>query len=368
MSVKLKVLHLIYEPGHAEAAETVGALAEIAREDPGQLVIEAWAPKSGQPLPHTVNVARESGVYHRGLRASLCLRTYILKQAVNLVHCHDMRSVYAMGALKVARGMPPVVLSLYKPLPPPEPGRPALDALRRGNAVILRSVVDAVLVPSISVKSLVLSHGGFDPARVHKVTICVKVEEGHEGSSQSRPGACIMLLPVEAPPGKARAGFYYFLQAAQVLSREHPKVRFLVVCSLGEADYVEAMAARFGIRDRVSALPAEGFPTSLSRCSIAVVPAGDQEAYRPLLLALARARAVVAPDFRGVREFITPDETGILVRPADSQALASALGRLVVSASARKRLGKAAAEVAADRFTRRRMAGDVLAAYRLLVP
>ena len=368
MSVKLKILHLIYEPGRVEVAETVGALAEIARENPGQLAIVAWAPKTIEPLPHTENAARASGVYHRGLNASLCLRAYILKAAVSLVHCHDLRSVYAMGALKAARGMPPVVLSLYKPLPPPEPGRPALDALRRANAVILRNVVDAVLVPSTSAKSLVISHGGFDPASVHKVTIGVDIGKSDEDSSQSRPVAGIMLLPVEAAPGRARSGFYYFLQAAQVLSREHAKVRFMVVCSHGETDYVEAIAARFGIRDRVTALPAGGFPSNLTECSIAVVPAGDQEAYRPLLLAMARGKAVVAPDFRGVREFITPDETGLLVRPADSQALASALGRLVVSASARKRLGRAAAGVARNRFTRQRMARDVLAAYNLLVP
>lgn len=75
---------------------------------------------------------------------------------------------------------------------------------------------------------------------------------------------------------------------------------------------------------------------------------------------------VVASDIPGIRDVVRHDETGLLVPPADADALADALTRLASDPDACRRLGAAGREAAAD-YTPERMADRYLALYEELV-
>jgi len=61
-----------------------------------------------------------------------------------------------------------------------------------------------------------------------------------------------------------------------------------------------------------------------------------------ILEAATQALPILSTDFAGVPEFIIADETGLLVAPGDSAALARELTRLARDHDLRKRLGEAA--------------------------
>jgi glycosyltransferase involved in cell wall biosynthesis len=67
--------------------------------------------------------------------------------------------------------------------------------------------------------------------------------------------------------------------------------------------------------------------------------------------AMSTGMAVVATTAGGTPEAVTDGETGLLVPPADPQALAAAIRRLADDPDLRRRLGAAAARVATERFS-----------------
>ena len=69
-----------------------------------------------------------------------------------------------------------------------------------------------------------------------------------------------------------------------------------------------------------------------------------------ILEAMAAGLPVVASDVGGVRELVVDGETGLLVAPADDEALARALGRLLADAELRRRMGAAGRTRAAALF------------------
>ncbi|SCG43980.1 trehalose synthase [Micromonospora coxensis] len=79
--------------------------------------------------------------------------------------------------------------------------------------------------------------------------------------------------------------------------------------------------------------------------------------------AMVKRRAVVAADVGGIRRQIEHDRTGLLVDPTNRAAVLAALRRLLAEPSLRHRLGAAAADVVAERFTMARLVRD----YRTIV-
>jgi glycosyltransferase involved in cell wall biosynthesis len=79
-------------------------------------------------------------------------------------------------------------------------------------------------------------------------------------------------------------------------------------------------------------------------------------------------RAVIATDHGGARETVIAGETGLLVPPGNSQALATALQTLTLAgAPERAAMGARGRIHIAANFTIERMCADTLALYRRLL-
>jgi len=83
--------------------------------------------------------------------------------------------------------------------------------------------------------------------------------------------------------------------------------------------------------------------------------------------AAAAGVPVVAAAHGGLPEIVRDGETGMLVPPGDSAALAAALRRLADDTALRARMGERAAAGAPERFAMERMLGAVDAVYRRVI-
>jgi glycosyltransferase involved in cell wall biosynthesis len=103
------------------------------------------------------------------------------------------------------------------------------------------------------------------------------------------------------------------------------------------------------------------------RAHIAVLPSRREGLPKSLLEAAACGRPMIASDVPGCREVVRPGETGILVPPDQSEALAAAIDQLASAPDLRARYGTAARQLAVERFSADAIGAQTVDLYRHLV-
>jgi glycosyltransferase involved in cell wall biosynthesis len=96
-------------------------------------------------------------------------------------------------------------------------------------------------------------------------------------------------------------------------------------------------------------------PALLGCASVAVMPSLNEALSNVLLESMAAGAAVVATRVGGTPEALLDGETGLLVAPGDSGAIATSVARLLDDRPLAARLGRAASELIADKFSVERM-------------
>jgi glycosyltransferase involved in cell wall biosynthesis len=202
----------------------------------------------------------------------------------------------------------------------------------------------------------------FDPERLHAEREMVRAELGI-GRDEIVVGSVGRLVHEK--------GYLDVIQAARVVRRKAPMVKFLVVGpyepdkrdGIPEADLLaatgEGLITYLGPRDDI-----ERLYTAMDLFLLA----SHREGFpRSAMEAAAMGLSIVATDIRGCRQVVDHEETGILVPPRDPNAIATALLRLASAPSVRHRMGKAAREKAATTFDHRRQIELTLAVYASLL-
>jgi len=121
-----------------------------------------------------------------------------------------------------------------------------------------------------------------------------------------------------------------------------------------EQEALQQMAERLGLAETALFLGYRSDARDIMAASDAVaLPSLEGEGLPlSLLEAAARGRPIVATGLAGVPELVLDGETGFTVAPGDAEELADRLGRLLADAELRERVGAAARELVARRFTR----------------
>ena len=101
----------------------------------------------------------------------------------------------------------------------------------------------------------------------------------------------------------------------------------------------------------------------LAAADVVALPSWTEGLPMVVLEAMALGRAVVATPVGGTPEVVLDGETGLLVPPRDSEALADALRRVLEDDDLRRRLGEAGQRRVAESFTADTMSHEVLAIY-----
>jgi glycosyltransferase involved in cell wall biosynthesis len=160
------------------------------------------------------------------------------------------------------------------------------------------------------------------------------------------------------------------IEAAQVVVRTQPNVRFLFVGDGILADRLRRQIAGAGLEGRfqfVGLVPPERVPELIAAMDIVVHASLREGLARVLPQALIAGKPVVSYDIDGAREVVLPDATGILVSPQDVAGLGSALGRLAVDPALRERLGAEGQRRFTDVFRHERMAASLRSLYERLL-
>lgn len=161
----------------------------------------------------------------------------------------------------------------------------------------------------------------------------------------------LVVLPARVVRDK---GVEEFVAAARLLRSLHPGWRFVVA---GGLDYEHPTAFSVSEIDELAqggAVEFLGFVDDIgswfARASIVCLPSYREGMPKSLLEAASWGCAVVTTDVPGCREAVLADESGLLVPPRDSEALAHALASLIVDPLRRAAFGRAGRDLAERRF------------------
>lgn len=159
-----------------------------------------------------------------------------------------------------------------------------------------------------------------------------------------------------------------FLTAAALIAARNARTRFVIVGDGERRGPLETLSRSLGLEDRVVFL---GWRRDLDRiyADLDVVALTSQNEGSPVSLieAMAARCAVVSTRVGGVPDLIQHRIDGLLVPPANAEALADAMGELLADAALRHSLGSAAAAKAYPAYSATRLLDDMDRLYSSLL-
>jgi glycosyltransferase involved in cell wall biosynthesis len=160
-------------------------------------------------------------------------------------------------------------------------------------------------------------------------------------------------------------GHHVLLEAWPAVRARVPDARLVLVGSGPQHHALADRARRLGLAD---AITLAGFrspaPAFIAAADVFVQPSSTEGMPNAVLEAMALGRPIVASAVGGIPELIEDGVTGLLMAPNDPGALSDAIVRLLVDRDLGRRLGKAAALRARERFSWARVVAETEAIYR----
>ena len=164
-------------------------------------------------------------------------------------------------------------------------------------------------------------------------------------------------LPAGAPVAgvvgrlEARKGHRFFLEAMRRVVDRVPAAMGLIVGEGKEKETLLAQRDALGLHDAVRIVGYwPDLTEALAALDVFVLPSLMEGHPLAILEAMAAGKPVVATDVGGNAEAVEPDATGLLVPPADAEALAGAIVSLLEEPERARQLG-AAGRRSLDRFS-----------------
>ena len=168
--------------------------------------------------------------------------------------------------------------------------------------------------------------------------------------------------------GRLRAPKDFMTLVRAMAALEPGAARLLIAGDGPERPAVAAEAVRLGVDSAVELLGTRGDVDELLADADLFVLSSDSEGLpMSVLEAMAAGLPVVASSVGGVPELVREGETGALVPPRDSAALAGAIGRIVGDPALRDRMGEAGRRRVEDEFSLARCRQRHLDIYRAAV-
>lgn len=320
---------------NAEAAYAYSLAKGLARK--GQRVIIHGLPKS--PI---IEKARADGIPFfetRGLNSYnpakitnsvIELVRLIDKDGIELINCHRSEGypVIALAA-RISKTRPALVRT-----------RGDVRPVRGGflNKSLYAALADGVIASGEVIKEGLVERLGLGKDKIDVVYAAVDTKRF--GPKSAYKSVRIDLgIPSDSPLiailgrlGEVK-GHKYFIEAASLILKDHPSARFLIIAKeMGEdAERLRKQIHDCGLEEKVLFT---GFREDLidvmTSCDMGVVASiGSEANCRVVLEWMAMGKPVIATTVGVIPEVVRDNETGYLVPPRDSIAIANAIGKLI---------------------------------------
>jgi glycosyltransferase involved in cell wall biosynthesis len=201
------------------------------------------------------------------------------------------------------------------------------------------------------------------------------VHNGVPPAPDGPPHAAIERLtqvgPVVCTLGLMRGGkgVETLIDAAPGVLARQPDAQFAIWGDGPETAPLQERARRRGVERATHFLGPTADPmTALRGVSVFVMPSWRESFPYVILEAMSAGLPIVSTDVGGVREAIIDGQHGALVPPADADALARAVARMLDDPSQSARLGAAARRRVEEEFTERSMLTGLSEVYTEIVP
>ena len=311
-----------------------------------------------------------TGYFHP--RVVWSLGRFIAGQSVDVVHCQLSRDISTLvPAVRLSFRHVPVVLSkrvgsyVTKRDPLHRFTYSGVSRVLAISDVIHRNVLKTTPVPPERVITLHDSVDTelFSPARTTGSALRREYGLGDD--------TVVVGFVGRFSPGK---GHEELLAAADIIRKQRPNVRFLVVgeASYGERQYelkIRNMARTMGLDGTVLFTGfRKNIPDVMAAFDLLAFPSHAESFGVVLIEAMAMELPVVSTNCDGVLDIVVDGDTGLYVPPRNSPDLAAALIRLIDSPDTRHRMGKAGRRRVLERFDQARQIGKLLEIYQDLLP
>ena len=141
---------------------------------------------------------------------------------------------------------------------------------------------------------------------------------------------------------RVRKGVEEFIRAMGTVCETNPERSRLIVGEVSFDDGMQALVRDLGLENHLTLLGRRSdMPEVLSAFDVFVLSSHDEGMSNAILEAMAMEKPVVATDVGGTGEVVRHGQSGLLVPPKDPQALAAAIGEVLVAAGACRRNGPA---------------------------
>ncbi len=163
---------------------------------------------------------------------------------------------------------------------------------------------------------------------------------------------------------ETQKGHTFLLEAARALLQRWPEVLFVIAGEGSQRAVLEQQIRALGLERQVKLLGRRSDMEALyAALDLFVMPSLDEGTPMVLLEAMRAGLPVIATRVGGVPQLIRAGETGVLVEPEDTAALAGAMQRCLADALMARRLGAAAAREIRERHSAEAMESRYRALY-----
>ena len=373
----LRVCHVMSADLWAGAEVQVATLASYLVEQPdvqlsAVLFNDGWLAGELRRLGVDFEVVDERT--HNAAAIVRFITEFLSARRVDIVHTHRYKdNILGTVAAKLAR-VPCVVRTVHG-LPEPIRGlrRFYANACEALDRIVLSLNADRIVAVSRTTARS-LEHRGYKPSALTHI---------HNGIDLRAVQAARPVAEVRAAFGIAADAFLvgtagrfapvkgheHLLRAAALIRERLPRARFMLVGSGPLEPELRTLAANLRVADACLFVDpsVDGHATvyDLVRAMDAfVLPSLSEGIPMALLEAMALGRPVVATGVGGVPEIVASGSNGVLVPPANAEALAAACLKVQSNGVWSASLGTSAERTVRERFTRERNGESIMTLYR----
>ncbi|MFC2023136.1 glycosyltransferase [Chloroflexota bacterium] len=238
---------------------------------------------------------------------------------------------------------------------------------------LLSGCADGFVVVSDEVRRALLSQVGPRPDRVFTIRNGVDLERfarpGNKKALCDDLGVAAYSTLIATVGRLAEAkGHGYLIDAAMPLISRFPEAHFLIIGDGELRTGLEGQAVNLGVAAHVHFLGTrKDVAGLLAAADLFVLPSLWEGLSVALLEAMAASKPIVVTAVAGTDETMIPGQTGLVVPPGSSKALAEGISQLLREPAQAQAMGQAARQHVEETFSAEKNAAEYLALYHRLL-